>query len=230
MLSILNHGDEHLVHLDKVLLALKSVGLTASPTKCEWGGKKMRYLGHLVGSGTVAVPSDRVTTMSKFVRPTTKKGLCSFLGTISYYRKFIRKIAEYTALLTPATTKTAPSNIQWDDGMVSAFYHLCSVLSNACMLTVPTSQDEFVLQTDASVLGVGAVLSVIRDGQELLVSFYARQTQGAEKSYSANELEALGIVCAVEHFSHYLYTRCCKVFTDHKALCSLLSSNGLNRR
>ena len=103
--------DEHLVHLDKVLLALKSVGLTASPTKCEWGGKKMRYLGYLVDSGTVAVPSDHVTTMSTLVRPTTKKGLRSFLGTISYYRKFIPKIAEYTALLTPAMAKTALSGM-----------------------------------------------------------------------------------------------------------------------
>ena len=109
-----------------------------------------------------------------------------------------------------------------------AFYHLCSVLSNACMLTVPTSQEEFVLQTYASVLGVGADLTVIRDGEKLPVSFYAKLTRGAGKSYSATELEALGIVCAVEHFSHY--ARCFKMFTDHKALCSALSFKGLNRR
>ena len=113
---------------------------------------------------------------------------------------------------------------------MSAFYHSFSVLSNACMLTIPTPQDEFVMQTDASMLGVGVVLSVIRNGEALLVSFYARQTRGAEKSYSATELESLGIVGAVEHFSHYLYANCFKLFTDHKSLCSLLSSKVLNQR
>ena len=105
--------DEHQLHLDKVIRVLTSASLNASPTKCEWGGKKMRYLRHLVGSGTVAVPSERVTTMSKFVRPTTKKGLRSFLGTISYYRKFISKIAEYTALLTPRQPPTFSGMMVW---------------------------------------------------------------------------------------------------------------------
>ena len=99
-----------------------------------------------------------------------------------------------------------------------------------CVLTVSSADDTFVLQIDASLLGIEAVLSVIKDGEELLVSYFARQTRDAEGNYSATELEALGLVAAVEHFAHYLYGRSFTIYTDHKALCSLLSSNTFNRR
>ena len=79
-------------------------------------------------------------------------------------------------------------------------------------------------------LGLGAVLSMIRNGKEMPVAFYARQTRGAERNYSATELEALGVVAAVEHFAHYLCDREFTVYTDHKALYSLLSSRSLNKR
>ena len=74
---------EHLGHFKKVLQALKEAGLTANPTKCEWGGCHMLYLGHVVGSGHLAVPEARAKAMQDYILPKTKKGLRSFLGSIS---------------------------------------------------------------------------------------------------------------------------------------------------
>ena len=221
--------SDHLVHVDRVLETRGRAGLTANPLKCEWGGRKLVYLGHLVGSGTKAVPRDRAAAMANYVRPRTRRDLKSFLGSLSYYRNFIPRVADFTSVLTPASTTQAPATVRWDEGMVSAFNHLCNSLCNVCELTVPTSQDTFILQTDASQLGLGGVLSVIRNGEELPVAFFARQLRGAEKNYSATELEALGVVCGVEHFDHYLYDRAFVIYTDHKALCSLLTSKCLNR-
>ena len=102
------------------------------------------------------------------------------------------------------------------------------MLVNVCVLNVPAPGDEFVLQTDASLLGVG--LNIVRIQEKLPVAYFARQLRKAEKSYSATELEAHAVVKSVKHFSLYLYGRRCEVWTDHKALESLFTSNTLNRR
>ncbi len=62
-----------------------STSLTAKPQKCDFGKSHIEYLGHTIGSGTVAVPAHRLKSMSKFVQPVTNRDLCSFIGAISYY-------------------------------------------------------------------------------------------------------------------------------------------------
>ena len=104
--------QDHLAHIDQVLTALGKAGLTINPDKCEWGGRHLLYLGHMVGSGKISVPRVRAKSTASCVRPRTKKGLRSFLGAISYHRKFIPRIAEHTALLMPATSKVAPAAVK----------------------------------------------------------------------------------------------------------------------
>ena len=157
----------------------------------------MLYLCHLVGSGHLEVPEARAKAMQDYILPKTKKGLRRFLGTISYYRKFIPNMADYTAKLTPAMAKAAPSQIQCKEDKSDAFYHLRSVLVNVCVKNVPAPGDEFVLQTDASLLGVGSVLNIVRIQEELLVAYFARQLRKVEKSYSATELEERAVVESV---------------------------------
>ena len=84
--------------------------------------------------------------------------------------------------------------------------------------------------TDASGFGLGAFLQVKRNDGWTAAAFYSRQTRGPERRYSASELEALAVVESVWHFSPYLYEQKFVVFTDHKPLCSLLTSDHLNRR
>ncbi len=71
---------------------------------------------------------------------------------------------------------------------------------------------------------------VIRDNEELPVGFFSRQLRSAEKMYSATELEALGVVEALKHWTHLLYGQKFTVVTDHKALCYLMTSSRLNKR
>ena len=97
------------------------------------------------------------------------------------------------------------------------------------MLTVPVFRDHFVLQTNASALGLGAVLSVIRSGEELPVAYFAHQLRGAERNYSATEMEALAVVASIEHFAHYLYGMEFMVQTYHKVLVNLMTSKTLNQ-
>ena len=160
--------------------------------------------------------------MANFQRPVTKRGLRSFVGSVGYYRRFIPRIAELTSQMTPSTAKGAPSRLQWTEG-VGRPLHCCVI---RCVMCVSFMS----LHTDASLLGLGGVLNIIREEKEFPVAFFARKLRGAEKNYSATELEALAAVSAVTRFASYLYGRRFRLVTDHKALESLLSSKNLNSR
>ena len=220
-------GVEHTQHLREVLRALKGHGLTVKLAKCEFGKSQVEYLGHLIGNGELAVPSHRAAAMTKFLQPRTKKQLRSFLGAASYYRRFIRGIANYSSLLSPATSKFAPGVVEWNQDRLEAFQHLKVCLVDVCVLTIPSQEDTFILHTDASGSGIGATLNVIRDGIEKPAAYFSRQLQGAQKNYSATEL---AIFKAVHFFAHFLYGQRFTVVTDHKALVSLLKSRILNKR
>ena len=224
------NGVEHIDHLREVLGALASHGLTIKIDKCEFGKTRLEYLGHLIGEGQVAVPRHRATAMEEFIQPRTKKHLRSFLGAMSYYRRFILNFANYSGILSPSTSKSAPSVVDWSSEMLDAYTHLKGALVSVSVLTIPSQEDCFTLHSDASGSGVGATLNVMRKGVELPVAFYSKQLQGAEKRYSATELEGLAVFKAVNFFDHFLFGQKFSVFTDHKALVYLLKSKRLNRR
>ena len=223
-------GEEHLGHLKEVLMALRKNGLTVKLGKCAFGRRKLEYLGHLIGGGEMAVPEHRATAMAEFVQPKTKKQLRAFLGSASYYRRFVHNFASYSSKLSPNTSKFSPSVVIWTGEMLEAFHKLRVSLVNVCVLTVPSLEDCFVLHTDASGAGVGATLYVVRDGEEKLVAFFSRQLQGAQSRYSATELEALAVFKSIHFFAHYLWGKKFKVVTDHRALVYLMTSNKLNKR
>ena len=114
--------------------------------------------------------------------------------------------------------------------MYDEYYYLKDCLCSLPSLTLPLPNDNFVLQTDASQIGLGAVLSVQRDGEELPVAFYSRKLQPRERKYSATELEGLAVVAAVSHFDAYLITHPFVIETDHKALVFLNSAQHTNGR
>ena len=222
--------DEYLVHLEQVFLALDKHGLKVKESKCEFGKMYVEYLDHIVGNGQLAVPEHRATAMKEYKQPVSKKDLRSFLVAMSYYRRFIPHFAEYSSVLSPATSKKASGVVQWSEEMLAAFSSLTDILCNVCKLTIPVYSDVFSLHTDASGAGLGATLNVVRQNDELPVAFYGKQLQGAQKRYSATELECLAIYKAINHFAHFLHGRSFCVYTDHKALVSLLQSRVLNRR
>ena len=225
-----NSWEDHLIHLKQTLERLRKHKLTAKPAKCQWGASSLSYLGHIVGRGKVSVPESRVEAIRNFQKPKTKSDLRAFLGTIGYYRRFIQDYSAHAFPLTEATKNAAPNNLVWNIIMIDAFQYLCNALSDVSVLFLPTLSDVFVLQTDASGHGVGGVLSVCRDGEELPVGYFSRKLKSPEKHYSATELECLAVVQAIDHFAAYLIGRPFTVETDHRALQYLLSSRHLNSR
>ena len=155
----------------------------------------------------------------------SKRQLRSFLGLCNYYRRFVRDFHRYSSLLSPLTSSGAPRTVEWTPVRVYAFRKLCCCLTTSVCLCIPTEKDSFVIETDGSGSGVGGVLSVVRDESLCPVSFNSKQLQGAERRYSAQELEGLALYLTIVHFAFYLYGRTFTVVTDHRPLV-----NQKNRR
>ena len=174
-----NSGREHVEHLRLVVKALSEHGMTLKERKCEFGKEKVEYLGHVIGGGELAVPAHRAAAMASYIRPRTKKQLRSFLGAAGYYRQFVEGFARLSAVLTPSTSKTAPSIVSWTVEGQEAFERIKVSLVDCVCLTIPSQEDAFILNTDASGAGIGATLNVRREGKMLPVAYYSRQLQGA---------------------------------------------------
>ena len=168
-----NSWSERLVHLRSIFAALAQAGLTIKVRKCQFGKTSLNYLGHQVGSGKLALSEARVADLAEYKRPKSKKDLKSFLGLVSYYRHFIPNLADKTALLSPGTSSKAPDSVRWTPERLEAFNHLRLSLCNYCILVIPNVNDRFQLHTDASGVGVGAVLHVIRNCSIYPVAFFS---------------------------------------------------------
>ena len=208
-------ATEHIDHIKSVLTMLREAGLTAKPSKCEWGKVYLTYLGHSIGKGKVTVLEARVEAIQGYKKSKSQKNLRAFLGVVGYYRKFIAYFAKTSRVLTPSTSPRVPKIVKWTLQMEDAFTFLKSMSCKHIILTVPHVLYQFQVQTDARHQGLGTVLNVIRDGVELSVCFLSRQLQRAEKNYSATEIEALGVTKAVEYWAHHLYGQRFEVVTDH---------------
>ncbi len=120
--------------------------------------------------------------------------------------------------------------VRWTEEMEAAFQLSKGALCDVTCLCIPVSSDIFVLETDASGTGVGAVLSVDRMDVLYPVAYYSKQLQGPEKRYSVQELEGLGLFRAITHFTFYLYGNRFTVVTDHKGLVTLMTAPQSNKR
>ena len=222
--------EDHCKHIGIVLGRLREAGLTANVKKCQWGQTCCEFLGHLVGYGRVSPADLKVKAVRDFKMPQTKKAVRQFLGLTGYYRRFIPNYAEHSYYLTEATRKAASDRVVCNDDLLSEFTYLRDVLCGMPSLTLPVPTDNFLLQTDASGVGLGAVLSVVRGEEELPVAFYSKKLQPRERRYSASELEGLAVVAAVHHFQPYLISHPFIIETDHRALVFLGTAQHQNGR
>lgn len=144
------------------------------------------------------------------------KELRRFLGVVSWYRRFIADFASVAHPLTSLLKKG--KHWKWTENQQTVFELLKAKLTTAPILACPYLTRTFILQTDASDYGLGAVLrQEMQDGERVIA--YASQTlNGAEKNYSATEKECLAIVWGIRKLRPYLEGYQFHVITDHLPL------------
>ena len=225
-----NTWTEHVLVLDKVFHRLSEAGVTVKPSKCYLGYSTIDFVGHRIGKGEIRTQADKVDKVKNATIPTTVTQVKSFLGLTGYYRKFIYNYATIATPLTDLTKKGRPSRVVWTDETDKAFNQLKASLCSDPILKLPDFDRPFVLRTDASDTGLGAMLLQKYDDVYFPVAFASKRLSTAQMAYAVVERECLAIVWALEHFSVYLYGRDFVIQTDHQPLAFLKTSKLSNPR
>ena len=214
---------EHLQHLRLVIQRLQKVGLKLKPAKCHFVRQEVEYLGHLITPQGLKPNPKLVAAVQEFPAPCNIREVRQFLGLSSYYRRFIPLFAKTARPLHELTRKGA--EFVWTMECQTAFDTLKSKLVQAPVLEYPSFDKPFTLETDASIEGLGAVLSQPQDDGHLHpVAFASRALSPPERNYAITELETLAVVWAMSHFHSYLYGHSVTVFTDHTAVKAVLET------
>lgn len=207
---------EHVARLEEVLSRLRKTNLRLKPKKCELFQKEVAFLGHLVSKEGVKTQPAKVQTVQTWPTPNSVHQVRQFLGLTSYYRKFIQDYAEIAKPLHALTEKGR--DWYWTEECQVAFENLKEALVTAPILAYPSQDGRFILDTDASNVAIGAVLSQIQDGHERVLAYGSRILSSSERNYSVTKREALAVIYFVKHFHHYLYGRKFLLRTDHGSL------------
>ena len=160
---------------------------------------------------------EKVTRIQEWPRPRNEKEVRVYLGYASYYRKFIRGFAYIADHLNKLLHKN--HLFQWTVECEDAFKALKKAFLEVVTLAYPDFSKPFIVDTDASDVGIGAVLSQLNNSNvEQPLAYYSRSLSKPERKYAVTRKEMLALVDSLHHFWCYLIGKKFKVRTDHSAL------------
>uniref|UniRef100_A0A3B3HW18 Gypsy retrotransposon integrase-like protein 1 n=1 Tax=Oryzias latipes TaxID=8090 RepID=A0A3B3HW18_ORYLA len=246
--------DEALMRLQIVFNRLRANNLKLSQKKCHFLRSSVRFLGHVIDADGVSVDQEKVKVISAFVKndlmnpdgctPSQQK-IRSFLGMVLFYQHFIpgcSRIAKPLYALTAGQKRKAKGRGKagtyrtltpqdWTPACERAFEGLKTALLNCVMLSHPDFDSPFILSTDASMDGLGAVLSQVPPGELKArpVAFASKSLSRSQTKYPAHRLEFLALKWAVcDKFSHWLKGHSFTVWTDNNPLTYILTKPKLD--
>ena len=208
--------DEEISRLKQVFSRLIKAGLKLKPKTCVLFQQKVAYLGHIVSHTGVAPDPSKIEAVENWPTPSTVTEVRSFLGLAAYYRRFVKDFATIASPLHKLTEKG--KKFHWNEDCQTSFEALQRCLVTAPILAYPKIEEPFILDTDASNVGIGAVLSQKLEGKEHAIAYGSRCLSKPERRYCVTRRELLAIVYFVKYFRHYLYGRQFLLRTDHGSL------------
>ena len=150
-----------------------------------FGQTEVRYLGVLMNRDGFRPDPEEISPIVNYPAPHNLKQLRRFLGMASWYRKFLK---DFATLAEPLTRLIKMDRrYEWTDEQQEAFDHIQAFVASAPILSSPNFEEQFVLQTDASDTGIGAVLFQIIYGEERVLEFASCTLSSAERNYSVPE-------------------------------------------
>ena len=207
-------------NLKIVFQRLREAGLRLKPKKCRLFSRSTKFLGHVVSGDRVSPDPEKMEAVRTWPVPQNVPELRSYL-VFSYYRKFIPNFSKIACPLIKLTQKG--NKFDWTSDCQKAFKDLKRCVTQPPILGYPTINTPFILDTDASSQGLGAVLSQMQYGQERVIAYASKTLSKSQKRYCTTYRELLALVLFVKHFRHYLWGCRFVVRTDHSALTWLLS-------
>ncbi|KAK7087691.1 hypothetical protein V1264_021708 [Littorina saxatilis] len=225
--------EEHLQRLRQVLLRLRELGLKLNPSKCHLCQRSVQYLGYTVSGEGIATEEEKVKVVKDWPRPKSLKDLRSFLGFASYYRRIVAGFSKMAGPLHALVGQMMQNgagkrgqNVEigerWTADCQQAFDRLKDALTSTPVLGYADYSKPFILETDASLHGFGAVLTQEQGGKKRVIAYASRTLRPGEKNpvnYSSMRLELGALRWAIcEKFRGYLLGAQFVVLTDNNPL------------
>ena len=204
-------------HHDRKLRALfdrvRKLGIRPNKRKLQLGRDSVRYMGHIISRRGVAPDPEKVKAITEMPKPQDAKAVMRFLGMANYLLRFVPSIAELTAPLRDASRKAG--DLVWSSAQQTAFEKIKRMLAEAPTLSFFDPRKEVTIHTDASEIGIGAILS--QGGQPVAYHYHALSP--TEQRYATVEKECLAIVSACLKFDHLIFGEAkIRILSDHKPL------------
>ncbi|KAI2659925.1 Transposon Tf2-9 polyprotein [Labeo rohita] len=224
--------QEHVQHVRRVLQRLLENGLFVKAEKCDFHAQSVPFLGYIVSAEGMRMDPEKIKAVVDWPSPDSRKALQRFLGFANFYRRFIRN---YSQLAAPLTALTSPRMaFRWSDAAEAAFANLKRRFVSAPILVTPDPSRQFVVEVDASEVGVGAVLSQRSPSDDKMhpCAFFSHRLSSAESNYDIGNRELLAVKLALEEWRHWLEGSGVPfmVWTDHKNLEYIRTAKRLNSR
>ena len=160
-------------HLKRLKLVLSENGLKIKGSKCNFFQMRVSFLRQIISESGVEVDPEKVRAVEKKKEPSSLKDVRAFLGLVGYYRKFILAFGKTAEPLYRLLNKS--NKFEWSTECTSAVAELKKKLLEAPVLGYPDNRDQYTLTTDASLTGIGAILTQ-KQGIEDRVIAYASKT------------------------------------------------------
>ncbi len=221
--------EEHLAHLRKVFIKLREANLVIKLKKCKFEQRKIKFLGHIIGTDGLRTDSENIEKIINCSISTDVTEVRKFMRLCNYYRKFIKDLSKLSKPLRQLLKKDV--KFLWELKEQETFEELKKILMEAPVLLFPNFDKPFILCTDVSLKGLGAVLKQKDENKNLRpIAYASRSLTSVEKNYHTTDLKCLAIIWSVKHFHKYLINKSFKIFTDHSALKSLQKISELTGR
>ena len=175
-----------------VLQCLRENKLYGKLSKCSFFEREIQYLGHTISGKGIAVDYSKVETIMTWPTPRNVKEVRSFMGLAGYYRRFVERFSQISNPITHLQKKGV--KFEWTSECEKAFKELKHRLTTAPILRVPNMDKDFLVCTDASEEGLGAVL--MQD--EGVIAYASRKLKGHEINYATHDLELAAVVMALK--------------------------------
>lgn len=209
--------EEHVYCLKQIAKRLRKANLTISIAKSKFCVKELKYLGFILGREGLTTDPQKVSAILHYPTPKNIKNIRSLCGMLSWYRKFIDDFATIVAPISDLL-KCKNKTFKWTDEAENAFRKLKILLTSNPILFMPDFSKPFIIESDASSDGAGAVLLQNIDGQDRVIEYMSQRLSSTQMNYSVTERECLSLILAIEKWRSYIEGSKFTVITDHASL------------
>jgi hypothetical protein len=211
-----NSFEEHLMHIRTVLNKLRDNGLTINPKKVQLCRIKLKFLGYIIFNGQTIPNPEKVEAIHNFKRMKCVRDVRKFLGLLGFYRRLIPEMAKISQPLLNLLRKDA--KFEFTEKCEEAFNKLKTSITELSKVYLPDLNKPFIISSDGSLSGLGAVLAQEYEGERYPIYWASRRLSAAEQRYSSPEFELLAVIWAIEKFSGYIEFTHFILETDHQAI------------